>query len=954
MVESDSRNNFMQKNQAAYDRFLKVRDILDPHFCEHQEKAAKRITESIMKLSRSSPAVKIDHIISLGCGSGEIECGIFSEINEIRESTGEGVNGTHCVNIWGFDCSSVSRSNFENNIRNLYYEQSQYRNIVERIRGCTPPLVKNFFSISDSLDLLKKKIKKYNEGCKNSSAIPVAHENTLLLLAGHTLTHFQEYEMWFESNTDKDNFFPPKYIFFDLYYTWDDVLSGLKDNNEMVVEWRGTCQFYPPQSGGPVSPEEACMFGLGTKVVDGNTVDRGIWVKSLSSGCCANCKLLSIDSPDQAIGENKEWFFVKTRQHMQKSSDIIEVFTQKKNTEQPYFPYIVYESFSYQTGYGPMDGWLMVAPDRESEIANQAFSDAVRSIVLPATLGDDKDEKKWFADEIVDSLNPYGKFLLGVIEPFDSLLNYSFYVPANMKHPYFFKNECGQITVVSKGCKNGHVRNERNGHNDAHRHRMLISPFNPDHEQYPSADGLYYCLLADPGSGLIVPPVMLPEKESYMVEIDRELWALEENLICCNQHILSGAKSGSELDADSCCRKNTDGENGVKSDSNNTDIEKMSFLCVPFFYGSLPLFYLLLQHIPNINLFTERRELIEEMVRRVLRTIRKRFDGDQQNLFLRELVSNFIAGMKGNVLDEKKIKERMKKLFVTARGKRWKNWLDFFPEISISKVSKIKKEDQRIDALLEEAIETMTRNPREVMSLIFEKHNFFEGKNHDKFTSDHGRKWKDIEKEAVSLDFVKNHQGFKWLQQKIPKGSDNAEITERKFNLIKAYYCRAAGNTSSSYRFYILELFTLVEIYFDCSTIKQYKIETCFREFDEKEHKIEYSNGEPVSFILEKIFKRLLTFCQNSSTSTIQKIPCKFFRICSGRCKGVIDEGKIEVNFCLSDEINNTRGSGDESREFSELLGVTTSDIPRKYKSFLIYWEMKKDGRHEDWSAEIS
>ena len=770
-------------NGGEYDNYLEIRDRLNPSFKENQAEGAKQIKRVINQINNFSSCAEVKTIISLGCGTGEIELALA----EIENSP----------KVIAFDSS-------ENSVDILKKSKVSHPNVLT---------VSGEFN-ADLLSQIKRK-HDYNS------------ESTLLISLGHTIPHFLD---WDEIISNINGDLLPKYLIIDFYETFDSTLDALKDRSITVsnpyFEVRGECPYKAKVCG------TTCWHGLGT-FSDENSIIRGIafcvqsefYQHAVKNENCPYKKILKDKKRPEKREKPKYIFRNATKQLNRKSNEYLKDL---KN-----LGYIELDKFHYKVGYGHMQAYFMVKlDDTSSKIHDVYYSQIKNELINNKFLSGSNN----LDDRLIKALSFFDTILMGVIKPFDSYLTFTENLPILDGMPYFCSDEkdvnnfkiCCSIkcndTEGSQLCNSKKYCTPKD---------LLVMPFNKSQNQYASADGIYFAILADPGCSLIVPPVLNREKKSHMCDVDFEYWDAEKVVIRHNQLLLNNIDdiesytSGGIVE----CVK--------KGDLPNKTIKDNTFFCVPIYYGTLPLLYFLFKP-KNTDILTARRELIEEIARNLEKAIKFHISED----LLASIFSGLLKSLHTPVdTNGEELKKKIKVLLNNAQSKPWKNGSHFFPEINIGETADAKKEDEKLDKIVKEQVEELLRGARWIISKWFQKQHFFEGDGHDSLHDSHIPILKNVKisEKSGNLVFLYSEQGesqtiyevsnddklnypiVKWFKESIlgvknvntvnSLDEEDKQSWDCTFQKLKAFFCRDEANRGDLFRYSIYEIYALCDIY---------------------------------------------------------------------------------------------------------------------------------------------
>ncbi len=867
MVSQDNQN----PNAAVYDEFVKIRNLLDPNFYANQIQGALRIKECIDVIDNFSSNAKIKHVLSLGCGTGEIEMLLAFMLPEIKS--------IHCVDD---SEESLNKIVFYKNLNQLTIEvignfsdgfqikigdgQSiQDYNFLQKIAEWQLNETINHLDVTDTQDEkvaelkrlmqeeqqkeekdeqqdtvadndpasllqeymilkfnrfaenLKKKCQEENASIDQFFEEPtnikeIDLEHSLLLIAGHTIPHFLNWDMM-KGTIIKDKL--PKYFLLDFHENFDTALDALRKNDSFGYHFLIKNQCLQTDK---CRATEKCVYGLLTKRISNNTehIHRGIGFTNYKNN---NCELIT-NKEGPKTEDNNYFLPVCTTQLNKKSGEFIKDCVD--------MGYIAIQEFDYINGYGHMNATLMIRTLQDAKVANDAYRKHLGQLIKDNLFEDKSTER--LKEDVASAFSFFEKILIGAIKPFDSYLTFAEYIRMVERMPSIINTDNygkRSVQIYCNQCKDA----QKPGNNAFQtRKEMLLTPFDYMQTYYPTADGLYFSLLAEPGCGFIVPPALIPEKKYNMCKIDFEFWKIEKILMLHNDNFFSPSQSLQQK----CLEvfgQFTIAEGSKKEDKEDrVKIKEESLLCIPVYYGGLPLIFVLASP-KNINLLTTSKDMVEELCRNLGQNIRKYITTD---LSLGKLFFELAKAIDTTDYKEEELTALVEKLLENAKSKPWKNWLDTFPEIDIRHKKNVQEEHDNLKKIVADQVKNLKRDARWNISHIFNNNEFFKNDgqtdNHTGYNLDpqngHPPKCEPIRKSIINEILTEtatdntakkiSEQIKKWTLNKLEEIKTNNSDASKSFKLLKAFFCRQKDQ--SYFRFSIKEIEAIIAILFPCFT----------------------------------------------------------------------------------------------------------------------------------------
>ncbi|MDZ7721642.1 MAG: class I SAM-dependent methyltransferase [candidate division KSB1 bacterium] len=322
--------------------------------------------------------------------------------------------------------------------------------------------------------------------------------------------------------------------------------------------------------------------------------------------------------------------------------------------------------------------------------------------------------------------------------------------------------------------------------------QMLVDSIYNTQEKYPTAHGLFMTFLDKVSVSNIIP--LTEWKEKLINKVDK---CFGDNI---EKPFFKKCSKGNKLD------------------------KEIPFFIIPFYFGQLPLFGLVLQ-VDNV---LNKEFLSEAVFYAFFNDVYNLINIEIGKLFRdNEIVGNFVLSSINALANAEGTKNRddaisdFKRHFAYAREKPWKSWIITLPTVEIKKVKRINAENDEFIQLVESWLERGKMDEYDIVSEFFKRLDFFSGGNHDECCKAHC----DILANAgnlesnVLLNTIVNTNVFKWLKNKVNFiiNNKNTSLSTNKecqecFQLLKSVFCKCQENKGNDFRFRLLRLKGVLEI----------------------------------------------------------------------------------------------------------------------------------------------
>ncbi len=439
--------------------------------------------------------------------------------------------------------------------------------------------------------------------------------------------------------------------------------------------------------------------------------------------------------------------------------------------------YIPERTLEYDAGYGPMKAFLFSQPSRIAVTLNQVYYEVVSDFATKCC------DKK----VIQDAMEMFGTRVVAIVLPFD--------------RSHIF----GRYLSIVKGV---------------HAPKAALYIAEPDNTQmrYPTAFGLYLCLLHTISSGAVIP---LSELGISTCSVDKRFGEIEAGFFKRSTPEISLA--------------------GGRNLQGSAQSER-SFFVVPFYYADLPLFCLVVNFAAGLPTASTDQSVYTSILQNVFRLMRRELQSCFESAEGEDLLSVFVDRSITKLTSLYKLSvddaiRAITELRTEAQsGNSWKSWLMTIPSHPISKLTAVREERKTLDKLWDRATRRARSDILVRVADWFRAGMFFEeeqtakkGKDnaHEQYVKVHDTRVKTMLKLAgvdcasgiiESVYFGENHEHrleLHWLANKLEilLSSGPEQDKNETFRQLKSVLCRTEENTGDSFRFEPMRLLLLCAIY---------------------------------------------------------------------------------------------------------------------------------------------
>lgn len=511
--------------------------------------------------------------------------------------------------------------------------------------------------------------------------------STAVLCLSHTWFHVLNQERLVHQVNEKR----PALLVVDVYETWDRVIGKLQ-------------KLYETSSGGAVHRNaisddvfrlaDQCVYSLRTVYQRDNDknrdeVFRGIYKRDFAPGGTNGWVFYTRQRA--LTTESLRPTFKDTKATKDNAADIL-ADARTKGTLTGECNYLVLREFSHRSGWGNMHCMVFAALSREAQRRNDAFHAAVRALVHNVFVSKDESRRYWKLRKLVST---FGRGEIAIILPFDPLRAF-----ARMERLWRIKPPSDAATPEERQTIEAAEACERCD--------IVLELPNHVQRRFPTAYGLYNSLLGQVSSPMAF---TLEQAAGYQTDvIDEAFDHLEKCLL--------------------------EPPSAPDDDGDAVPPQYGGFFVIPFYFGSLPLFALLLETPVQFPVDATDAQVYHAIARNLDRQLHVAIhDKDIQS----RVVAPFIAKLLGNTVPSQL--QREKELLGTAweealmgTGKRWKSWIWALPATPIAELESMRVVYNRLaQQLFDQELKRAQERMPEQIAIWFHSERFFSGKSHDRF-----------------------------------------------------------------------------------------------------------------------------------------------------------------------------------------------------------------------------
>ena len=321
----------------------------------------------------------------------------------------------------------------------------------------------------------------------------------------------------------------------------------------------------------------------------------------------------------------------------------------------------------------------------------------------------------------------------------------------------------------------------------------IVEELNPAQTRFPTATGIYHTMVDSVSCPIAIP--MQAEKDYLPNFVDRAANAIE-----------------------------------------NAFLEKVSsdylgwYFVMPFYYGTLPLFSLIVKTPAEFNIKSTSSQLYNELAANVNANIRAKISGDYIYVnIIRKLAMKLWANTNSKI-ERDLFGDSFKCQFKSARKHTWKSWILTMPSLEVKNSIFAEQQNKQLDGYIENSLKFLEKNTTERISNMFLELKFFSDELHDNIKSemrkmcfdqlkDKSGGLIDIANQASFRDGIENYlQKFDYVGENVGWKQFVAyhlyrvaiDENEDSFQILKAAFCRNLENSEDGkdpYRFSVRRLY---------------------------------------------------------------------------------------------------------------------------------------------------
>jgi hypothetical protein len=465
--------------------------------------------------------------------------------------------------------------------------------------------------------------------------------------------------------------------------------------------------------------------------------------------------------------------------------------------------YLVVREFAHPSGWGDMHCIAFGALSPSADKLNQAYFEAIAELLDEVFVSTGPSARKY--EDLRSLLRIYGRGEIAIIQPFDPLRVFARMVP---------------LWQQQKASRLGETFSRIN---------YVLEDPNRWQRSYPTAYGLYHALIDLVSSPVSFPLHALPSYEQADVDSASDTLETAFLKLGCREH-----RSRSS-DQESANGRSGSTSATAQATAGISDAEGFRpFFLVPFYYGSLPLFVLILEAPPHLRMEATDALVYYSMAQNLNRQLHVALPSET---ILRWDVCKAFAKKAMSTADGDA--STMSDVVLTA-WKRvverpiWKSWIVALPSTPLVKVAGTDALNAKLRRTLEDEIAGLLNDEAYQISLWFHVGRFFSDESHEGFIG------RGVSARLRSEQLVQifgeqlpqaNAVGDRLLEQSCfqymgtpgsrivwlrflsdqlrpileylasAKTNERRESADSAFKTLKRVFCRDRGNTGTQFRF---------------------------------------------------------------------------------------------------------------------------------------------------------
>jgi SAM-dependent methyltransferase len=453
--------------------------------------------------------------------------------------------------------------------------------------------------------------------------------------------------------------------------------------------------------------------------------------------------------------------------------------------------YVVLREFGHESGWGDMHCIAFAALSPEARDLNEAYFKAVANLVNHVFL-DAKGEKHYGSLRKLTEM--FSKGEVAVIMPFDPLRVFARMVPLKAAQMASGDGVSGDVAKLLSTCD------------------LILEHPNYWQRRYATAYSLYHTLLDMVSSPVGFLLRQVPEYEQAPVDVAFD--ALETALL---KATAPGQKLG------------------------------RGFFIVPFYFGSLPLFVLILEEPQQLPLSATNAQVYSSLAQNLDRQMHVVIRAEEiRSRVIAPVVADIVAARPALTVIDKDGQSRLEGAVKAAMEARaWKSWITALPSHPLKSLDATKSRNLKLWRMLSDECDRVYRDAPYQISQWFEDGDFFR-KQEDRLATGDGhvgvvpkvhaarldRMYRDCglqnkpptARDLEGLPYFRQVNRFapQWLKFTAERlasldagcraGRTASEQCRQDFDMLKRVFCRSKGNTGSWFRFSFSRLWVVAAV----------------------------------------------------------------------------------------------------------------------------------------------
>ena len=648
-----------------------------------QERAAKRIVDQVLCLcdGKHYDYPRVDTIVDLGCGDGLLGEAIRAQLKK------RGSPIKHYIGIDSCDVMLELAKEREQQVRaQLTSTESQ--------------------GAEDTVKFLPSTADVLPDGCS------INWSTTALLCLSHTWFHLPQ-----DSLLKAIKLRRPGLVVVDVFHDWDDVVRKFSPE-------RGSEALALLDEDERLDCDRKVIYSLRTELAEEGfpKVIRGIYGRHTTD-------------------TSRDKWVIRTTQTLRTSADAIRpredsartlsVLDQVKRSKErygdgfdelttlidPYFPadthepeslanlardcgYVVIKEFPHDSGWGQMHCVALAALSPEVDRLNDAWFEAVKDLLEDVFIAETSETAAFLP--VRGLFDQFCKAEAAVIMPFDPHRTFARFVPVRPR----------QKASDASGS-------EPDWGKLLSRAKYILEDPNPYQTQFPTAYGLYQTLLGSVSSPIAFPLQQVHGYEASAVDIIAD--AIESSFL------------DSQLDTQTVTARPDEQQQEAIQGKQFDDRGRPPYFLMPFYYGSMPLFTLVLESPSGLLEASTDALVYYSLAQNLVRQL-------QVSLPLEELrwrvIKPFVTAALPVIATSKaSVDERVDHLMTCWRtgrdSQQWKTWIGTLPSLPVVQVAGVKERNDAVERVVRQMAKAALSSEVYQVSVWFGQSGFFSNESHD-------------------------------------------------------------------------------------------------------------------------------------------------------------------------------------------------------------------------------